>query len=161
MFFTAPGVLAGTLYPKLFAMLQSAVSQLRADDAPYDAYLELAANVPSPMGGVAADHLTERQVRSRARQLQLFDPACLDDAIDGKVFASFDPTKPITCPVTLLAANEAYGGAFLAGTTSACWRSPPRPASCPSRRWAMPFGRRRWSAARFLDELDAFVTTNS
>ena len=115
LFFTAPGVLAGTLYPKLFAMLQGAVSQLRADDAPYDAYLELAANAPSPMGGVAADHLTERQVRSRALQLQLFDPACLDDAIDGKVFASFDPTKPITCPVTLLAANEAYGGAFLAG----------------------------------------------
>ena len=161
MFFTAPGVLAGTLYPKLFAMLQGAVSPARADDAPYDAYLELAANAPSPMGGVAADHLTERQVRSRARRLQLFDPACLDDAIDGRVFASFDPTRPITCPVTLLAGNEAYGGAFLAGDDERLLAIAPQAHIVPFPEVGHAVRASTVSATRFLDELDAFVTTNS
>ena len=161
LFFSAPGVLAGTLYPKLFAMLQGAVLQLRADDAPYDAYLDLAANAPSPMGGVADDHLTERQVRSRARQLQLFDPACLDDAIDGRVFAGFDPTRPITCPVTLLAANQAYGGAFLEGDEQRLLAIAPQARIVRFPEVGHAVRASTVSAARFLDELDAFVTTNS
>jgi pimeloyl-ACP methyl ester carboxylesterase len=161
LFVSDAAVFSRTLYPKLFSLLQGAVSQLRADDAPFDAYLELAANAPSPMGGVAADHLSERQVRSRALQLQHFDPSCLDVAIDGRVFAGFDPTRPITCPVTLLAGNEAYGAAFLDGDDERLLASSPQVRIVAFPEVGHAVRASTVSAARFLDELDAFVTTNS
>jgi hypothetical protein len=77
------------------------------------------------------------------------------------VFAGFDPRQPITCPVTLLAANEAFGAAFLAGHDRRLLATSPQARIVPFPEVGHAVRASTVSAARFLDELDAFVTANS
>ena len=152
--------LIGTVFPTMFSRLRELVMKLRADGAPFESYLDAAANSPSPMGGVAGDHLLEHHVRGRARQLQSFDPSCLDVAIDGRVFAAFDAAGPIGCPVTVLAANPAYGAAFRDGDEARLTASTPHAQVVAFPEVGHSVRTSTVSAARFLDELDAFVTAN-
>ncbi len=156
-----PTAFAATNFPRVFAMLREALLQLRDQGAPFEAYLSLAANSPSPMGGVIGDHLTPRHVRNRGLQMYQFDPSCLDAAIDGSVFADFDATQPLVCPVTVLAANQAYGAAFLPGDGEVLKESTPNARVIEFPEVGHLVRASTVSEARFLDELDAFVTANS
>jgi pimeloyl-ACP methyl ester carboxylesterase len=161
LFFADPTVFEGTLYPKLFAMLRDVISEMRTADAPFEAYLDLARNTPSPMGGVAGDHTTPRQLQSRALQLQSFDPAVLDRAIDGTLFDCLDPRRPIDRPLTVLAANEAYGAAFLGGDDERLHRHSPHAEVVSFPEVGHSIKSSTVSEARFADLLDGFVTAHA
>lgn len=159
--FGDPAAFAASNFTQVFAMLREALVQLRDQGAPFEAYLELAANTPSPMGGVISDHLTPRHVRNRGLQMYQFDPSCLDAAIDGKLFAKFDAAKPLACPVTVLAANEAFGAAFLPGDSTVLQAATPHAQVIDFPEVGHLIRASTVSEARFLDELDAFVTANA
>jgi pimeloyl-ACP methyl ester carboxylesterase len=155
-----PQVHSTTIFPGVFTMLRDVITRMQADDASLDAYVALVCGTPSPMGGVAADHQPERQLRSRARQLQLVDPSVLDPAIDGTLFSDLDASLPIPCPVTLLAANVAYGAAFLTGDDERLLATAPHARIVPFPEVGHAIRGSTVSAARFLDELDAFAAAN-
>ena len=161
LFLIDPVVLASTLYPKMFTMLRDAVAKLQAADEPFEVYVDFARNLPSPMGGVAGDHTTERQVLCRARQNQQFDPLVLDSAIDGGVFSGLNPHRPMSCPVTLLAANEAYGAAFLSGDAERLLAHSPHAEVLDFAEVGHSIHMSKVSEARFLAELDRFVTAHA
>jgi pimeloyl-ACP methyl ester carboxylesterase len=161
LFFGDPAVFAGTLYPKLFAMLRDVISEMRASGAPFEAYLELARTTPSPLGGVAGDHTTPRQLRSRALQLQTFDPTVLDRAIDGSLFDCLEPFRPIERPVTVLAANEAYGAAFLGGDEQRLHQHSPHAEVVAFPEVGHSIRASSRSEGRYGDLLDAFATAHA
>lgn len=161
LYVSDPEVFATTVYPARFRLAREAVTRMRAEQATLDAYLELARTTPSAMGGVEGDHLTPRQLRSRSRQLASFDPACLDEAIDGRVFAGLDATRPICCPVTVLGANPAYGAAFLEGDDGRLLAGSPHARIVPFPEVGHAVHAATVSAARFLDVLDTFVTAHA
>ncbi len=152
---------AAMIFPRVFTILRDALLNLHEEQAPFEAYLDLATNSPSPMGGVVGDHLTPRHVRTRGLQLYRFDPSGLDAAIHGTVFAEFGATKPLACPVTVLAANEAYGAAFLPGDTAVLQAATPHARVIDFPEVGHLIRASTVSEARFLDELDAFVTANA
>lgn len=161
LFVSEPAVFATTVYPERFRLAREAVSKLRAQHAALGVYLELARNTPSAMGGIEADHITARQLQSRSLQLASFDPSCLDFAIDGRVFAGLDATRPIGCPVTLLAANPAYGAAFLAGDDARLLAASPHAHIVAFPEVGHVIHAATVSTGRFLDELDRFATSHS
>jgi pimeloyl-ACP methyl ester carboxylesterase len=161
LFLDRPDALASTLFPQTFTALRDGVAHLQAEGAPLETYLEAAAAAPSPMGGVAADHQPERQLRSRARGWRSFDPSCLDVAVDGRLFAGLEASRRIDRPVTVLAANPAYGAAFLEGDDDRLRAASPHARVVPFPEVGHSIRSSTVSAARFLDELDAFVTANS
>lgn len=155
-----PVAFANSLYPKLFAMLRATVEELRAANAPDSAYRKLAANAPSPMGGVAGDHYTEAQLADRVRSYQLFDPAVLAPAVDGSLNGALDPNRPIACPVTVLVANEAYGAAFLPGDDARLRASTPHAEIIPFPEVGHAIRSSAVSEARYLDVLATFVAAH-
>ncbi|MFN0030108.1 MAG: alpha/beta fold hydrolase [Acidimicrobiales bacterium] len=158
LYLSDPAVFANTVYPERFRRAREMVLQLAAAGASSEDYLALARDTPSAMGGVEGDHLTERQLISRARQLAQFDPSCLDFAIDGRVFAGLDATLPIACPAVLLAANPALGAAFLDDDHARFAAANPSARIIPFPEVGHPIHAAKVSATRFLDELDAFVS---
>ena len=161
LFLIDPTVFASTLYPEMFTMLRDAIAKMQAAGEPDDVFLEFARRLPSPMGGVAGDHTTERHLVSRAGQLRQFDPIVLDSAIDGGVFAGLDPYRPIGCPITLLAANEAYGAAFLDGDAERLCLHSPHAEVVGFAEVGHSIHMSKVSEARFLAELDHFATANT
>ncbi len=161
LYLSDPAVFATTVYPERFRRARDMVSQLAAAGAPMADYLALARDTPSAMGGVEGDHLTERQLISRAQQLSQFDPMCLDFAIDGRVFAGLDAAQPIACPAVLLAANPAMGAAFLEADHARFTVANPTARIIPFPEVGHPVHAAKVAAARFLDELDAFVSARS
>ncbi len=159
--FGDPAAFAASNFTQVFTMLREALVQLRDQGAPFEAYLDLATNSPSPMGGVVGDHLTPRHVRTRGMQLYRFDPSGLDAAIDGTIFADFSAAKPLACPVTVLAASEAFGAAFLPGDTAVLQAATPHAQVIDFPEVGHLIRASTVSEARFLDELDAFVTANA
>ncbi|MCC6436616.1 MAG: alpha/beta fold hydrolase [Acidimicrobiales bacterium] len=153
-------VFAGTVYPKLFTMLRDALIERQAAGSDEEAFIGFAGGVPSPMGGVSADHFVPRQLRSRGRQYAQVDPAVLDSAINGELFAGLDPYRPIACPVTLLAANEAYGAAILPGDAERLRQHSPHAEVIEFPEVGHGIHASTVSEARFLDELDRFASAN-
>jgi hypothetical protein len=159
LYLSDPAVFASTVYPDRFRRARDMVAQLGAAGASAEDYLALARDTPSAMGGVEGDHLTARQLASRARQLSHFDPSCLDFAIDGRVFAGLDATRPIACPAMLLAANPALGAAFLDGDHARFAAANPTARIVSFPEVGHPIHAAKVSADRFLDELDAFASS--
>lgn len=160
LFLGEQGAFETTLYPTLFTMMRKAVAELQDSGAFAGDYLTFARNTPSPMGGIAADHTTERHLVSRAQQLAKVDPGVLDAAIDGTLFDGLQPAKPIACPVTLLAANPAYGAAFLDGDAERLTRGTPHAEVVAFPECGHGVRSSKVSEARFLDLLDRFATQN-
>ncbi len=161
LFLDDPAAFSTTLYPTMFAAMRDGARKLQADGASFETYLEVARTTPSPMGGIAADHLPERQLHSRALSLSLFDPSVLDPAIAGEVFFGLDASRPIAVPITLLAANPAYNAAFLDGDAERLLSAVPHARIVDFPEVGHNVRASTVSAARFLDELDAFVTANA
>ena len=149
----------GADFPAVFSVLHSRLVQMQADRASYNTYLNMARTSPSPMGGVASDHQSERQIRSRAYQLQTFDPSCLGPAIDGRVFAEFDSSHPIPCPVIVLAANPKFGAAFRDGDRERLAAHSPHAIVVAFPEVGHSIRGATVSSARFLRELDTFVAS--
>ena len=68
---------------------------------------------PSPHGGTALARLGPAAMETRARSILDFDAAAMDAAISGETWVDFDPTAPMPCPVTIVAADPTVGAVFL------------------------------------------------
>lgn len=67
---------------------------------------------PSAHGTSAGERLGPERMEARARALRTFDPAAMDAAISGETWQGYDPTTPVSCPVTVLAADPNVGAVF-------------------------------------------------
>lgn len=150
----------GTVYPKLFAMVRETVAGMQAKGASADDFVDFTRSIPSPMGGVLGDHTPQRHVLARAHAYQQVDPTVLDSAISGALFEGLDPYRRIDCPVTLLAANEDFGAAVLAGDADRLRRHSPHAEVIDFPEVGHGVYSSSVSEARFLDVLERFVAAN-
>lgn len=68
---------------------------------------------PSPHGTSAGERLGSQSMEARARAVLAFDPATMDAAISGDTWTGYDPTAPMSCSVTIVAADPKVGAVFL------------------------------------------------
>ena len=111
-YFGNPEEFHRTVYPRRFALLIGLITQLRAAQAPLDAWYAAIANTPHPVGGVFADHMGHRQILSHASALQRQDPACWGIPV-LEMFASLDTAQPFRRPTRLIRCDATLGAAFV------------------------------------------------
>jgi pimeloyl-ACP methyl ester carboxylesterase len=118
-FLGEPGQWERSGFFKLFPAISSRQSALQAANAPLSAYLDFLSNAPSPLGGVAKDHLSPRHLLSRASALQRQDNRCwgdkADDLATGRVLSNIDTARSFQCPVTVARGDPHLGAALLEG----------------------------------------------
>lgn len=115
-FLGEPGEWDRSVYPKLFAIVAERQAQWQRERAPFATWLDFAANVPSPMGGLARDHFSQRHLWSYASSLQRQDNQCWGKATGSdNMLGVIDTKKPFTCPVAVVAADPRCGAALLEG----------------------------------------------
>lgn len=102
---------ARTVYPKRFALLVELIKQLRAANAPLDAWVSAVGSTPHPFGGVFADHMSFRQIVSHGSALQRQDLHCWRMTVH-EMFASLDTTQPFRCPTRIIQCDSTKGAAF-------------------------------------------------
>jgi len=78
-----------------------------------NAYLSVVTNTPSPLGGIASDHIGSRQLLSYASALQRQDPACWIPL--PEIYATLDTTRPFQCRTKVIQADPRYGPGLLEG----------------------------------------------
>lgn len=111
-YFSEPDAFAQTVYPRRFAMLRAASERLRAANAPLASWIAIIAQTPHPSGGLFAEYLSPRQVRSHASALQRQDPACWESPT-SELFGGIDLDAPFRLPTTVIQADSALGAALL------------------------------------------------
>lgn len=155
------GAFEDTVFAKVFPLMRDAVAKLQADEAAVDAYVEMAGSAPSLAGGTVADHMVPWQLKARGAALAQMDPTAWDAAIDGSVFAAFDPEAPLSGPVTVLKADTALGAAFLDGDDERLRSTSPQAEIIAYEGIGHGIHSETKSCQRFLDDLDRFVTANA
>src|SRR5262245_18772325 len=111
-----PGEWQKSAFPQLFAFISDQQRKLQNERAPLSSYLQFVSAAPSPMGGIASDHFSFRQLLCQGSSLQRQDPRCWDDGIETASFLSvIDTTRPFKCPMMIIQADPACGAALLEG----------------------------------------------
>lgn len=87
-----------------FPLLVAAVRDLHARGAPLSDYET-----------VALTHVAPDEAAARGYSLSLWDPTCMQAAIDGTAWHGFNPTASLSCPVTILRADPTCGAVFAPG----------------------------------------------
>ena len=101
-----------SLVSKTFPLIMSAQASLQGKNASLEEYVSLLSNAPSPMGGTARDHITERHLFSHASGLQRQDPRCWGDENEQRPkqrLGVIDVTKPFRCATKVLRGEERLG----------------------------------------------------
>lgn len=118
-FLGEPGQWERSGFFKLFPAVASRQSDLQAAHAPLSDYLDFLSNAPSPLGGVAKDHLSARHLLSRASALQRQDNRCWGDRADtsatATVLSNIETARSFRCPATVARGDPDLGGALLEG----------------------------------------------
>jgi pimeloyl-ACP methyl ester carboxylesterase len=110
------GVWAQSVYPKIFAILRTQQALLQQEEAPLSKYREFVSNSPSPMGGIASDHFSPRQLLSFASSLQRQDSHCWNNLVDsGELLATIAADREFQCPAKVIQADPRCGAALLDG----------------------------------------------
>lgn len=86
-----------SIFPKVVA----AVRAMQDRGAPQGEFEAMVAEQPGA-----------HDVTQRAVALQTWDPMTMQAAIDGVVWNGFDPQSRVTCPLTVLRADPAFGAVF-------------------------------------------------
>jgi pimeloyl-ACP methyl ester carboxylesterase len=108
-----PGAFDSSVYALIFPWMQMIVREAQATDDPEAALRAAVRSAPAMSGqGTLADSLgpdgTDRTVYGWLH----FDPDVFDQVLDGTALGGYDPDAAISCPVTLVRADPAMGGAF-------------------------------------------------
>lgn len=96
-----------------FPVLVEQAREWQASGASVADVAEIVGQAPSPHGGTALERLGPERIEARSRALLTFDPATMEAAISGDIWAGYDPSAPMPCPVTVLQADPSVGGVFL------------------------------------------------
>jgi pimeloyl-ACP methyl ester carboxylesterase len=157
LFLGEPEAWNATPFPKLFPAIRDAAIQMREAGEPVEAYVELMAAAPSPAGGITSDHVAPRDLAWRGEALSRMDPTAWDTAIDLTLFADLDPASPIACPVKVLRGEPELGAAFLIGDDARLQANTPHAEVVLIDGVGHGIHSTMVSAARFRDELRAFL----
>ena len=145
-------------FKMVFTMLRDKEIEMQTANAPLSAYVEMAKNMPSPLGGKTADHSSDRHILSIASALQRQDPASWEPALDRSVFATFNPAQPIKVPAKIIQADGALGAAFGQGHEKQLLEVNPSVEVVCYKGASHMIHVSQNSASRFLDDVDNFVT---
>ena len=149
------------LYKQIFPLLRAQQAEFQTAGAPLSQWLEATSSAPSPKGGVAADHILERHLLSSASARSRHDVAAWDASIDLTLLATFDPDRPIRVPATILQADPELGPALMGGHEARLATTSPEAAVVRYDGATHLIHAGKETAARFLDDVDAFVTANA
>jgi pimeloyl-ACP methyl ester carboxylesterase len=110
------GVWAQSVYPKIFANVRAQQALLQQEEAPLAKYREFVSNSPSPMGGIASDHFSPRQLLSFASSLHRQDNDCWNNLVgSGELLANIAADGKFQCPAKIIQADPRCGAALLDG----------------------------------------------
>jgi pimeloyl-ACP methyl ester carboxylesterase len=110
------GLWGQSVYPNIFSILRSQQAKLQQEGAPLAQYREFVSNAPSPMGGIASDHFSPRQLLSFATSLQRQDNRCWANLVDsGELLAAIATDREFQCPTKIIQADPRRGAALLEG----------------------------------------------
>jgi len=88
---------------------------LQQANTDFSGFVEFAAQSDSILGGVVADHQTQRHLESNGGALQRHDPNTWQPALDLSMLEVVDSSQPLLVPCHLLQADHNLGPAFLEG----------------------------------------------
>ena len=146
------------VFATVFPILRDKEIELQSAGAGLDAYIEFAANMPAPQGGVGGDHTSQRHLTSRGSSLQRHDPTTWVPVLGLTMSAPFDPSLPMRVPVTVIQADNALGAAFMAGHEQRFIATNPTAEVVLYEGATHTIHTTRATESRFLDDVDAFVT---
>ena len=112
-YFGDPQEYARSAFPGLFTLMGANKRRMVEQAAGLADYLVLARSAPSPMGGTAADHTSERHLLSRASALHRVDPRIYDWLLQPLDINHAD--RRFRCPVRVIQADGGMGAALLPG----------------------------------------------
>jgi pimeloyl-ACP methyl ester carboxylesterase len=104
-----------TVLATAFPILRDKQCDLQQRDASFDEFITFASNSPCILGGVVADHQSQRHLDSNGSALMRHDPESWKPALDMNMLAAVDSRQPLKVPTLLLQADHKLGPAFLAG----------------------------------------------
>jgi pimeloyl-ACP methyl ester carboxylesterase len=106
-----------TAMSQLFASASGRQASWREDNAPLAAILDVLSNAPSPMGGLAKDHILPRHLLSQASALRRQDSRCwaLASPEVDHLMVPVPREKPLICPAMVIQGDTRCGAVFLSG----------------------------------------------
>jgi pimeloyl-ACP methyl ester carboxylesterase len=144
-----------SVFPKLFALISAQQAALQRQNAPLAEYVAFLANAPSPMGGVARDHLSSRHILSHASAIQRQDNRCWEDVF--AVTAALSADRPLPQPTKLIQADPQCGAALLEGHEVRFSSANPEAEIVRYQRCGHSPHRYLAFEQRFWDDLQAFI----
>lgn len=131
----------------IFPAIVAAVRELQSRHAPLSEYLAVAQPLTPP-----------DEVDARCAQLASWDPATMQAAVDGLVWVGFDPEAALSCPVTILQADPAYGSVFKPGDGPRVLAANPHANIVPIAGASHGIHSTATLSA-YLDQLDTFISS--
>jgi pimeloyl-ACP methyl ester carboxylesterase len=106
-----------TAMPQLFAGVRARQASWVKDNTPLAAILDSLSNAPSPMGGLARDHILPRHLLSQASALQRQDARCwaLASPEVDHLMVPVPRERPLRCPAMVIQGDARFGAVFLDG----------------------------------------------
>jgi pimeloyl-ACP methyl ester carboxylesterase len=99
--------------PNLFASIRARQASWRKDNTALTAIIDVLSNAPSPMGGIAKDHILPRHILSQASALQRQHNRCW--ALASPEVVPVPRERPLLCPAMVIQGDTRFGAVFLAG----------------------------------------------
>jgi len=102
---------------RLFTGVRARQASWHKDHTPLATILDVLSNAPSPMGGVARDHILPRHLLSQASSLQRQDNRCwsLASAEADLLMVPVPRDRPLLRPTTIIQGDARCGAVFLDG----------------------------------------------
>jgi pimeloyl-ACP methyl ester carboxylesterase len=106
-----------TTASKLFAALRARHAAWHKDNTPLAVISDVLSNAPSPMGGIAKDHILPRHLLSQASALQRQDNRCwaLASPEVDHLMVPVPREEPLLCPAMIIQGDARFGAVFLTG----------------------------------------------
>jgi len=147
-----------SVFSTLFPIVQDKEIELQVAYAGLDTYIEFVANMPAPQGGVLGDHISQRHLISMGSSMQRQDPATWVPVLDLTVFATFEPSRPMRVPATIIQADNALGPCFMAGHEQRLIATNPTAEVVLYEGATHLIHSTLATEPKFLDHVDAFIT---
>jgi pimeloyl-ACP methyl ester carboxylesterase len=142
-------------------MIIKAQASLQVRNAPLEEYVSLLASAPSPMGGTARDHLSERHLWSHASGLQRQDARCWGEEGEEKPkerLGVIETGRPFQCPTKIVRGEERLGGVLFDDHETRLRQSNPEIEIVLYAGCGHLIHQSNAFERRFLDELDQFLS---
>jgi pimeloyl-ACP methyl ester carboxylesterase len=147
-----------TQFPKLLAIISAKQAAWQKEDAPLATYQAFLANAPSPMGGIASDHIGPRHLFGHASALQRQDNRCWENVTaSGRFLAAIATDSEFRCPAKIIQADPRCGAALLDDHVMRLAKANPHAEIAQYRDCGHSAHRAIAFEQRFFDDLETFI----